>query len=118
MNARRAANFSPNKIAYCITEDERYTFRWSGTEGRLLLFEGMYPEEVRLLGDVSPDEADAILNAPGRKPEVASSRLEDWFWQAAYFIGCRLHLPGFHKNAPSESDDRSASDNWHMGLVL
>lgn len=84
-------------------------FRWSGTDGKLLVFEELSSGDVKLLGQASADSADAILNLNGWKPSDTTSRFEDWLWRVAYIIGCRLRLPGFHKRAPSESDDRSAS---------
>ena len=97
MNARRAANLSPTKTAFLFTEDNQM-FRWSGTEGQLLVYEALNPEDLKLLGMVSPDQADDILNQPGWKPGDTDNWLQDWAWRAAYAIGRTLHLPGFHKD--------------------
>jgi len=104
MNARRAANHSPSKCADLILDDEGYMFRWSGADGTLLMFQGWNPEDTKLVGQISPDEADSVLNMTGWKPVVPTSRLHDLFWEVAYFVGCRLHLRGFHKTPPPEPD--------------
>lgn len=98
MNARSAANHSATKVSYLITENG-YQFRWAARKGELLMFKGDNPEHTELVGQVSPDQADEVLNSEGWKPEEELSRLEDWFWTACYFICSRLGLPGFHKGS-------------------
>ncbi len=102
MNARRAANFSPTKTAYLITEDETL-FRWSATTGKLCIYEGLNPGERRIAGEVCADQADLMLNATGWKPANVTSPFYDWVWYTVYRIGCWLHLPGFRKKAPANN---------------
>jgi hypothetical protein len=110
MNARRAANHSPSRIAYLTLEEDDLQFRWSAQEGKLLMFKGANPEETELVGQISPEEADAILNMSGWKPSDIDGPLRDWVWIACYWIGCRLHIPGFRKRVSSErSETMSAS---------
>jgi hypothetical protein len=98
MNARNAANHSDTKVSILITEDG-YQFRWEAGKGELLMFKGNNPEDTELVGRVSADQADEVLNSEGWKPQEDLSRLEVCFWTACYFIGSRLRLPGFHKGA-------------------
>ena len=110
MNARRAANHSPSRIAYLILEDDDLQFRWSAEEGQLLMFKGANPEEVEMVGQIDPDEADLVLNMDGWKPADTDSRLQIWAWSAAYAIGRALHLPGFHKDPQPAPPVESSAD--------
>jgi len=104
VNARRAANFSPTKAAYLITEDETL-FRWSATARKLYIYEGLNPGERRIAGEVYVEQADLILNATGWKPANTTSPFYDWAWFTVYQIGCWLHLPGFWKKAPASKEE-------------
>lgn len=112
MNARRAANLSPTKSAYFVSGDEQQMFRWTAADSRLLAFALENDDDVRLLGQVSPDQADEILNMAGWKPADTDGPLRDWMWRAAYVIGRRLRIPGFHKKAPSER-----GETWSAVLI-
>lgn len=104
MNARRAANHSPTKKAYLTLYDDERMFRWSGSEGVLLVFDVADDDDIKLIGQATPDSADAILNLTGWKPADTDSHFVDWLWKVAYVAGRWLHLPGFRKKKAPKKD--------------
>ncbi len=95
MNARRAANHSPTKTAYLVLDEDERMYRWLGSDGILLVFDGSDWDDIKLIGQASPDSADAILNLSGWRPADTDSCFIDWLWKVAYVVGRWLHLPGF-----------------------
>lgn len=93
VNARRAANLSPHKIAVMELVPDKYYISWDGNRGDMM-FGKLTPTQV-LHWDVPSEEADRLLNAELWMPSFTESKEERLWLDIKLWFGKKFGIDAY-----------------------